>query len=274
MRRIFSMKQLRIWAAISAFAFVLTAQEPPPNPRANTREFLGLGPAPDAAAAKLGEPLYAANCAACHGKEARGAQGPNLLRSPLVLHDEKGEEIGQVIKKGRAEGGMPAFPDLSDVQTYDIAEFIHMQVELAANRGTYRDTYGNLRNQVTGDAGAGKMFFQANCVSCHSAEGDLAGVGKKYPQPSVLLTRIAWPVSKTPEQATVVTRNGATVSGVLLKYDDFDVALRDAQGEYHAWPRELVKVEVPDKLAGHRALLGKYSDSDLHNLTAYLVTLQ
>jgi hypothetical protein len=60
----------------------------------------------------------------------------------------------------------------------------------------------------------------------------------------------------------------------LLKYDDFDVALRDAQGEYHAWPRELVKVEIPDKLAGHRALLGKYSDADLHNLTAYLVTLK
>lgn len=104
------MKRLKIWAVISCLACSVAAQEPQTNPGARTREFLGLGPAPDAAAAKLGEPLYAANCAACHGKEARGAQGPNLLRSPRVLHDEKGEEIRQVIQKGRAEAGMPAFP--------------------------------------------------------------------------------------------------------------------------------------------------------------------
>jgi len=267
------MKQLRIWAAISCLAFTVAGQEPQANPAARTREFLGLGPVPDAAAAKLGEPLYAANCAACHGKEARGAQGPNLLRSPLVLHDEKGEEIGQVIQKGRAEAGMPAFPGLSDTQTYDIAEFLHMQVELAANRGTYRDTYGNLRNQVSGDADKGKAFFGANCAGCHSVSGDLAGIGKRYPQASVMLSKIAWPVSNGPQQATVIARNGS-FTGILLKRDDFDVAIRDSQGGYHEWPRGEVKVEIPDKLAGHRALLGKYSDADLHNLTAYLVNVK
>ena len=35
-----------------------------------------------------------------------------------------------------------------------------------------------------------------------------------------------------------------------------------------------MKVEIEDKLAGHRALLPKYSDADIHNLTAYLVTLK
>ena len=78
--------------------------------RGNTREFLGLGPAPDQAAAKKGEPLYKQNCSTCHGETARGAQGPNLVRSVLVLHDEKGEEIGPVIKNGRPQAGMPAFP--------------------------------------------------------------------------------------------------------------------------------------------------------------------
>src|SRR5581483_3538484 len=51
------------------------------NGAAGTREFLGLGPAPDAAAAKKGEPLYKQNCATCHGENARGSQGPNLVRS-------------------------------------------------------------------------------------------------------------------------------------------------------------------------------------------------
>jgi hypothetical protein len=31
---------------------------------------------------------------------------------------------------------------------------------------------------------------------------------------------------------------------------------------------------VEDKLAAHRRLLDQYSDSDMHNLTAYLVTLK
>src|SRR5438477_10084429 len=72
----------------------LTAQEPEPRPaaggrggrggrgggggRGSTREFLGLGAAPDPQAAKAGEPLYKQNCGGCHGETARGAQGPNL----------------------------------------------------------------------------------------------------------------------------------------------------------------------------------------------------
>src|SRR5579872_3212388 len=88
---------------------------------AGTREFLGLGPPPDAAAAARGEKLYAPNCAFCHGEKARGAGGPNLVRSSVVLHDEKGETIGPVITKGFPEKGMPAFPTFTSEQLYDIA---------------------------------------------------------------------------------------------------------------------------------------------------------
>ena len=136
---------------------------------AGLRDFLGLGTAPDAAAAKKGEPLYKQNCSTCHGENARGAQGPNLVRSVSVLHDEKGEEIGPIIKAGRA--GMPPFPGLSPDDIYNISQYLKLQVELAANRGTYAQTYGDLRNKVTGDPKAGEAFFKANCTACHSADG-------------------------------------------------------------------------------------------------------
>jgi cytochrome c oxidase cbb3-type subunit III len=48
----------------------------------------------------------------------------------------------------------------------------------------------------------------------------------------------------------------------------------DANGNYHYWPRHTVKIEIEDKLTGHRALLPKYSDSDINNMAAYLVTLK
>ena len=66
----------------------------------------------------------------------------------------------------------------------------------------------------------------------------------------------------------------AHTAGTIKRLDDFDVSMYDASGTYHSWPRDRVKVEMPDPLAAHRELLGKYTDADVHNVTAYLVTLK
>jgi len=109
---------------IVALGFVATAglcwaQEDMPVRRGggNTRDFLGLGTPPDQAAAARGEKLYKPNCAFCHGEKARGAEGPNLVRSTVVLHDEKGDQIGPLLTKGVGDHGMPAFPNFSKEQT-------------------------------------------------------------------------------------------------------------------------------------------------------------
>ncbi len=130
-----------------------------------TREFLGLGPAPDADAAKLGAPTYKENCGACHGETGRGSQGPNLVRSTVVLHDEKGEEIGPIITKGRPQAGMPAFPALKPEDIYNISQYLHMQVELVANRGTYGQSYGTLRSQTSSITSPVKRaMFPCSCM--------------------------------------------------------------------------------------------------------------
>lgn len=255
----------------------------PPKARGGDRSHvsLGLGRIPDAEAAKRGEPLYQQNCSACHGKDARGGMAPNLVRSVLVLHDDKGEEIGQVIKNGRPQSGMPPFPSLTDAQRVDISEYIHMQVELAANRGLYQ----HADTMTSGDEAKGKAFFAANCASCHSvtANGqapddsrklDLAGVGKRYSQPAAMFARIAWPRGSGPRQATVTTPDGKKIAGTLVHYDDFETTLKSTGGTTATWPTPSIKVEILDKLAGHRALLPKYTDDDLHNLTRYLLTLK
>jgi cytochrome c oxidase cbb3-type subunit III len=244
--------------------------------RAGTREFLGLGTAPDEAAAKKGEPLYKQNCSTCHGETARGAQGPNLVRSVVVLHDEKGEEIGPVIKSGRPQGGMPGFANFSADDLYNISQYLHLQVELAANRGTYGATYGALRNAVKGDAGKGEQFFRGagGCTQCHSTSGDLAKIGAKFSQASALQSRFLWPASPGPVKVKVTLPSGEGIDGTIRVMNDFDVSITDNAGGYHEWPRGQVKVAIEDRLSGHRALLPKYTDADIHNLTAYLVTLK
>jgi cytochrome c oxidase cbb3-type subunit 3 len=248
-----------------------------------TREFLGLGRAPDPAAAARGEKLYTATCAFCHGPDARGAEGPNLVRSEVVLHDNTGEMIGPVLLKGRPEAGMPAMSSLTPDQIAEIAEFLHLQVEKAANRGLYGTIFGN-RDVLTGDPKGGEAYFNGagGCTKCHSATGDLAHVASKY-QPVNLQNRWLWPGGGRGRgdsgggdqvKATVRLPSGETITGTVKRLDDFDVAIIDANGTYRSWPRERITVEIPDPLAAHRQMLDKYSDADVHNMTAYLATLK
>jgi cytochrome c oxidase cbb3-type subunit 3 len=117
----------------------------------------------------------------------------------VVLHDEKDEEIGALLKGGRPEGGMPAFPSLSrQDDIHNISQFLKMQVELTANRGTYGQTYNSLCGQTSGDPRKGQEFFEANCVACHSATGDLAKIGAKFPQVAILQSRFIWPSNPGP----------------------------------------------------------------------------
>lgn len=251
-----------------------TAPSSPPSetPQAlQTREFLGLGRIPDAKAAVAGEKLFAQNCSFCHGKNGRGAEGPDLLRSSVVLDDDKGELIGPVVQKGRPGKGMPAFP-FSGEQIHEISEFLHLQVELAANRGTYK-----LLNIVTGNAAAGKTYFngEGKCTSCHSITGDLAHVGSKF-SPDDLQQRFLYPSTRTHSfRVTVTFADGQSESGTLKHIDDFNVSFYDANGGFRSIPLDKgVQIKIEDKLAFHREMLDKYTDEIMHNLTAYLVTLK
>jgi mono/diheme cytochrome c family protein len=268
-------------AILIAVIAPLLAQSPPAQGgrRSNIREFLGLGPPPDPVAAERGAPLYAAGCAFCHGANARGgASGPSLVRSVLVLHDEGGNAIGPYLLKGAPEKGMPAFPQLAESQTYDIAQFLHMQIELAANRGTYKRL-----DIVTGDARRGEAFFNGDggCSACHSPTGDLAKIGSRL-APDQIQTRFLWPAGggpgapPRPRRATVTLPDGTTVTGAIKRLDDFHVSLYDAKGDFHSFSRSggHVKVEVEDRLKAHRELLDKYTNENMHDLTAYLVTLK
>lgn len=255
-------------------AFAQAGQNANPNVRDQRvqrgAQFLGLGAPPDTAAAILGEKLYSANCAFCHGANATGGEGPNLIRSSLVLHDEKGELIGPVIQNGRSEKGMPAFPNFTAEQRYDLAEFLHQRVYDAVNRWGYQ--VGNI---VTGNAAAGQAYFAARCASCHSATGDLARIATKY-QPTDLQALFLYPgtLLHIPVSVTVETKSGEHVTGTLLAQDDFTITVKENSGEIASWPTSDIHFQTHDPLTPHLDLLPHYTNADVHNLLAYLVTLK
>ncbi|HEY1103631.1 MAG TPA: c-type cytochrome, partial [Burkholderiaceae bacterium] len=65
---------------------------------------------------KRGEKVYAANCAACHQANGKGA-GPikALDGSPVVLDADKGKQIA-ILLHGAGGGSMPAWKQLSDTE--------------------------------------------------------------------------------------------------------------------------------------------------------------
>src|SRR5499426_4491009 len=112
-------------------------------------------PVTDPNAVARGKVLFDVNCSFCHGADARGGDdGPNLLRSDLVLEDKNGESIGPVVLNGR-DRGMPKFT-FTAPQISDVAAYIH-SFPVSSRTGP-----ANI-NIVVGNAKAGETFFNAKC---------------------------------------------------------------------------------------------------------------
>lgn len=231
---------------------------------------LCLAASSDPPLVQKGRQQFQQACGFCHGEDAAGSRGPDLIRSPLVNHDKDGDLIGVVIKNGRPDKGMPAFP-FGDDQIKAISAFLHSQAHKALRSASVPRDYP-LSRLLTGNAPAGKSYFADHCASCHSPSGDLAKVASRY-KPLDLQQRFLYPRGAN-STAVVTLPSGQQVKGTLEHMDDFSVAIRDGDGWYRSWHRDNVKVEVKNPLAAHRELLDQYTDADIHNLFAYLQTLK
>jgi cytochrome c oxidase cbb3-type subunit III len=197
----------------------------------------------------------------------------------LVIRDNGGDLIGRVVHDGRPGKGMPAFPGLSGQQIADISAFLHSQIRAAANRFAY-----SFAEVVTGNAQAGEAYFNGagKCNTCHSVTGDLAGIANKF-QPPDLQARLVYPgpsfpgfggPSAKPSQVTVTLPSGERVSGTLISQDPFNIALKDESGWYRSFPVAGAKIELHDPLEAHKELVSTITDTEMHDLLAYLETLK
>ena len=278
-----------IMAAVSSHLFAQNSGARPASVPGGQGGYAYPSRAPgDPAAIARGRALYDTNCSFCHGEDARGGAqgGPNLIRSDVSMRDQNGELLTPIVQNGRPDAGMPKFT-LSSTDVADIAAFIH---SFGINS---RDPARNRpQSIVVGDAKSGEAYFQAKCSSCHSVTGDLKGIATRAGDPRTLQQTWLMPVvygarggfgqgtsaaiNVPPVTVAVTLAGGAKVEGKLGRIDDFIVTLTEADGTARSFRRDgdSPKVEVYDPMQPHRDLLRVYTDKDIHDVTAYLVTIK
>jgi cytochrome c oxidase cbb3-type subunit 3 len=206
-----------------------------------------------------------------------------------VLNDQAGETIGPVILSGRQNPGMPVMPPLNIPQDEikAIATYIHSVTASARGQGSPPAGPPVELNIVVGDAKAGQAYFAAKCTACHTVES-MQGIATRALQPVALQN--LWVAGGAgggrggrggggrgaTVTATVTEASGQKTEGRLIRFDDFVVAVALADGTSRSFRRDgdNPKVEVKDPREAHRKLLPTYTDKDIHDVTAYLVTLK
>ena len=238
----------------------------------------------DQASVDRGKDVIVNQCGFCHGSNGRGgSSGPDLTRSELVQSDEGGKELGAFLRSGRPDKGMPAI-ELTAQQTKDVAEFLHSAIFLNANRRLYK-----VLDILVGDPKAGETYFAGKCSSCHSVTRDLKGIGAKY-DPVTLQGKIMMPrggrgdgpprpayMDRNAIKVTVTLPSKQAVAGMLVRLTDFDVTLYDPETkQIRSWPRngDTPKIDVVDPLQAHIDMWTKWTDADMHNMTAYLASVK
>lgn len=289
------------FAALTIVAHVGAHQTPPPTqtpPPQGGGRGQGRGGRPavfpaqqrppgDPALIERGKALYAVTCSACHGVDLRGGQlgGPNLLRSQLMLNDHQGELLLPVIRGSRAEKGMPPIPMTED-DVKAVSEFIHSVAAASRGQGAPPGSDAPPPDPVVGDSAAGQAYFAAKCGTCHSPTGDLQGIATRVPDARALQN--LWvsggaggrgrggPSNARPVIVAVTLPSGEKLEGELVRHDDFIVTVRLADETIRSVRRDgdLPRVEFRDPLEAHKTLLITYTDKDMHDVTAYLVTLK
>ena len=154
-------------------------------------------------------------------------------------------------------------------------------------------------NILVGDAAAGQALLRREVR--HAATpptGDLQGIATRIAEPKALQNiwvsggsvgggggrgrgrGAAAPDAPNPRAVTVTVTlpSGEKVEGRLVRIDDFLVSLLAGRRHHphaSAATARARSVEVQDPLEPHRALLlGVLTDKDMHDVTAYLVTLK
>jgi alcohol dehydrogenase (cytochrome c) len=258
-------------AMLSAFAFVgfsalLIAQAPPPQHPAASNPHLG-----NRDSIRGGMALYRVRCADCHGLDATGYRGPDLIA--VLAGGIPDERLFDTVRKGVPGTEMPPAP--IDVGDEDILQIIAYLRNIGTVAPTERPA-GNLAN--------GERLFAQQCMTCHRVGGrggrlgpDLTRIGVSRSAPALsreIRTPSEW-VSPAFETVTIVTKDGQRIRGAKKAEDVFSLQIMDTRERIQGYRKSDVQEVIYEK----PSLMPEYpperlSDGDLTDLVGYLSSLR
>ena len=162
---------------ISDLLALMRSWNPVRNDRPGVLALLGSAK-PDRVSAEIGNTLYLANCAMCHGRAGQGDLAPSLATQEF-LTVVGNDYLYETIAHGRPGTGMPAWHHLSNE---DVASLLlHLRTwQKEPDRKLSTRT-------IDGDWDAGRFLYTGLCVGCHGDDAE-GGVGPQLNNPVFLRT--------------------------------------------------------------------------------------
>ncbi len=255
------------WAiavVLSVIASAATLAQTDPQPLTNPFQ-----PTPDVI--DEGMAAYRANCAYCHGMDARGARGPNL--TGVFTSGATEEGLYRLVRRGVPGTEMPpANVFLQEPDTWKVLMYLRT-VSAPPPTGPPR-----------GDAASGERIFQARCASCHRVNGRGGVLGPDLSRIGVARTRdtlvrqirgAVEDIREGYEPVTVTTAEGRAIRGARKNEDLFSVQIMDSAERLQGFVKSDVKAVALEK----RSLMPAYSvqqlsEGELDDLLRYLGTLR
>jgi putative heme-binding domain-containing protein len=231
---------------------------PGSNPHLNNKESI-----------RGGMSLYRRMCGECHGLDATGYRGPNLIA--YMANGAVDEAMFQVIRKGVPGTEMPqsARPD------HEILQIIAYLRNVGAVAPAETMPAGNLAN--------GQQLFAKQCQNCHRVAGkggrlgpDLSRIGAARTH-AALVREIRTPHEWIPpayETVTVVTKDGQKIRGIKKNEDAFSVQVMDMRERIQGYLKSNAEVTLEKNSLMPAFDAKRLPDSDLTDLVGYLSTLR
>jgi alcohol dehydrogenase (cytochrome c) len=245
---------------------VSTAQEPRAAHPAANNPHLG-----NKESIRAGMAAYRVTCGDCHGLDAGGYRGPDLIT--FMAGGATDERLFDTIRKGVPGTEMPAQDqDMSDNDILQIIAYLRNLGSVAAPESPI----GNAEN--------GRRLFARQCTTCHRIAGEGGRLGPELSRIGATRSRAALTREiRTPsawiapgfETVTIVTKDGQRIRGVKKAEDVFSIQIMDTRERLQGY----LKANLQDVIHEPSSLMPTYgaaqlSDGDLSDLLGYLSTLR
>lgn len=212
--------------------------------------------------------MYRVRCADCHGLDASGYRGPDLVA--MLAGGATDERLYQAIRNGVQGTEMPS----SNAPDDDLL----LIIAYLRNLGTVsaESPAGNVAN--------GRSLFAAQCASCHRVAGsggrlgpDLTRIGAARSR-NALVREIRTPSEWIPpayETVTLVTKDGQRIRGTQKNDDLFSIQIMDVRERLQGYLKSNLQEVIYEKTS----LMPVYgpdrlNENDLNDLVGYLTTLR